>query len=250
MALQRVRYMASISLEAFDGNPRGKLSLWILPSNDTCALPHGFQDQILSGTPAYQTQILLMSKQDSKSWLLSQSWDMTFTPDSPTDWSLLLSVLQHLKKPILIVTAPKCQAPPAFWQKCQTMTQVVAPTCVILKDIPSDSSTGSILQVIPQFVFFPRLDLTTDTQFMKLPSILPLQAQQSIQALDLRSLYRDLRGAGASLCLSLIDSRLTVNGSMPSYNATWFYPEMNGALRLHVSELRTILRTVTERLSE
>ena len=237
--------MASISLEAFDGNPRGRLSLWILP-NDTCALPHGFQDQILSGTPAYQTQILVMSKQDSKAWLLAQAWDMTFTPDSPTEWSLLLSILQHMKKPILIVTAPKCQAPPAFWQKCQIMTSTSIPTCVILKDIPD---TG-ILQYIPHFVFFPRLEQTTDTQFIKIPSILPHTAQQSIQSLDLRSLYRDLRGAGASLCLSLIDSRLTSNGSIPSYSATWFYPEINGALRLHISELRTIMRTVTERLAE
>lgn len=240
--------MTSISLEAFDGNLRGRLSLWILPTHDVCALPNGFQDQILSGTPAFQTQILLMSKHDSKAWLLSQSWDMTFTPDSPTDWSLLLSILQHMKKPILIVTAPMCQAPPAFWQKCQMMTQVQVPTCVILKDIPSD--IVNILQCIPHFVFFPRLDILTDTQFMKIPSILPLTVQQSIQTLDLRSLYRDLRGAGASLCLSLIDSRLTANGTMPSYNATWFYPEINGILRLHVSELRTIMRTVTERLAE
>jgi hypothetical protein len=238
--------MGSISLEAFDGNLRGRLSLWILPSHDVCALPNGFQDQILSGTSPFQTQVLLMSKHDSKAWLLSQSWDMTFTPDSPTDWSLLLSILQHMKKPILIVTAPKCNAPPAFWQKCQMMSPQV-PTCVILKDIPSDTVT--MLQCIPHFVFFPRLDIVTDTQFMKIPSILPLTLQQSIQSLDLRSLYRDLRGAGASLCLSLIDSRLP-NGSMPSYNATWFYPEINGALRLHVSELRTIMRTVTERLAD
>jgi hypothetical protein len=40
------------------------------------------------------------------------------------------------------------------------------------------------------------------------------------------------------------------NGSTPSYVATWFYPEINSALRLHLSDLRTILRTVTERLAE
>ena len=80
-------------------------------------------------------------------------------------------------------------------------------------------------------------------------------AQQSLSSIDLRSLYRDLRGAGASLCLSFIDSRVPgvftqSNGSMPLYNAMWFYPEINGALRLHISDLRTILRTVTERLVE
>lgn len=239
--------MASISLEAFDGNIRGKLILWILPSNE-CSLPCGFQDQILSSTPTFQTHILLTTKHESKAWLLSYSWDLTFMPESPNDWSLLLSILQHLKKPILIVTTPKCQAPPVFWQKCQTPVSPI--TCVVLKDIPGESVVATPYNISPYAVFFPRLDSILDSQFMKIPSILPASVQQSIQSLDLRSIYRDLRGAGASLCLSLIDSRLTANGSIPSYNATWFYPEINGALRLHISELRTILRTITERLAE
>jgi len=244
--------MSSISLEAFDGNLRGKLSQWILPSQDFCALPNGFQDQILSATPPFQTHILLMTKQDSKAWLLSYPWDMTFIPETPTDWSLLLSVIQHLKKPILIVATSKTNAPPAFWHKCQTIPN--PPTCVCLRDMPSEDSTTITIQqtnVVPNTVFYPRLDSITETQFIKLSSILPVAAQQSIQALDLRSVYRDLRGAGASLCLSLTDSRFTTSGSQttPSFNAMWFYPEINGALRLHISDLRMILRTVTERLA-
>jgi hypothetical protein len=250
--------MSSISLEAFDGNLRGKLSQWILPSQDFCALPNGFQDQILSTTPPFQTHILLMSKQDSKAWLLCYSWDMTFIPETPNDWSLLLSVIQHLKKPILIVTTPKTHAPPAFWQKCQTI-QVNPPTCVCLRDMPpEDSNTITIQQnnIIPNTIFYPKLDIITESQFTKLSSILPASAQQSIQLLDLRSVYRDLRGAGASLCLSLTDSRFSTSGtstqpggSIPSFNCMWFYPEINGALRLHISDLRMILRTVTERLA-
>jgi len=248
--------MSSISLEAFDGSLRGKLSHWILPSQDFCALPNGFQDQVLSTTPAFQTHILLMTRNDSKAWLLAYPWDMTFTPDTPTDWSLLLSILQHLKKPILIVTTPKTNAPAAFWQKCLTI-QNQTPTCICLRDMPTDD-TGAIQPAtsLPNSIFFPRLDTITESQFTKLSSILPLPAQQFIQTLDLRSVYRDLRGAGASLCLSLTDSRFSTSGlatqqsgSIPSYNATWFYPENNAALRLHLSDLRMILRTVTERLA-
>ena len=248
--------MSSISLEAFDGNLRGKLSQWILPSQDFCALPTGFQDQVLSATPPFQTHILILTKQDSRAWLLSYAWDMTFTPETPTDWSLLLSIIQHLKKPILIVTSPKTNAPAAFWQKCQAI-QVNPPTCVCLRDMPSEDSTTITIQqtnVVPHTVFYPRLDIITESQFIKLSTILPIPAQQSIQSLDLRSVYRDLRGAGASLCLSLNDSRFTTSGvqqtgSMPSFNSMWFYPEINGALRLHISDLRMILRTVTERLA-
>ena len=248
--------MSSISLEAFDANLRGKFIHWILPSHDVCSLPNGFQDQILSGTPAFQTSILLMGKHDSKAWLLSYTWDMTFIPESPTDWSLLLSILQHLKKPILIVTTPKTQVPPAFWQKCIT-TPIHPPTCVSLRYIPSEPNTLlNPMTGLPHCIFFPQLNTITDTQFMKIPSVLSPIIQQSMLSIDLRSLYRELRGAGASLCLSLTDSRFASNpisnsnGTMPSYNATWFYPENNTALRLYVSDLRMILRTVTDRLTD
>jgi hypothetical protein len=246
--------MSSISLEAFDGSLRGKISQWVLQSNDICALPSGFQDHILSGANPFQTNILLMSKQDSKAWLLSHTWDLTFIPETTNDWSLVLSLLQHLKKPILLVTTPKCNAPQAFWHKCQTM-QGQPPTCAILRELPSDITIASIS--VPHVVFFPKLDTLTEAQFIKIPSTLHTSIQQSIQSLDLRSLYRELRGAGASLCLSLTDSRLPLpNGSSnsqisgPQYNSMWFYPEINGALRLHISDLRMILRTITERLAE
>ena len=252
--------MSSISLEAFDANLRGKYTQWILPSQDFCALPGGFQDQILSGTPAFQTTILLMAKQDSRAWLLAYSWDMSFTPDSPTDWSLMVSVIQHLKKPVLLVTTPRCIAPAAFWQKCLVgQSQSVIPTCVSLRDIQSESGVqqSGQPQGIPHSIFFPKLDLITESQFMKIPSSLPVNLQTYIQSLDLRSLYRDLRGSGASLCLSLADSRSTdnfrgptQNGTVLPYSAMWFYPETNGVLRLHLSDLRMVLRTVTERLTD
>ena len=234
--------MSSISLEAFDADLRGKLSQWILPS-DICALPNGFQDQILSGINGFQTHILLTNKQDSKAWLLAYSWDLTFTPESGTDWSLLLSILGHLKKPILIVTTPKCHAPSAFWQKCSLMQP--SPTCAVLSEI-TESGKRPVSQPLPNTVFFPKLDSLSETQFLKAQTILHPIIQQTIQKLDLRSLYRELRGAGASLCLSSINSR-TISDS---FNSMWFYPEVNGALRLHISDLRTILRTVTERLAE
>lgn len=242
--------MSSISLEAFDENLRGRISQWILPSQDFCSLPNGFYDQIISGSAPFSTSILLLSKQDSRAWHLAYPWDMTFIPESPTDWSLLLSMLQHLKAPILIVCCPKLQVPPAFLQKCLT-SQKSIPTCVLLRD--GSESHGQT--VLPHSIFFPRLDLITDTQFVKLASGLPVAIQQYIQTLDLRSIYRELRGSGASLCVSLTDARFNValsqnNSSIPTYNATWFYPEINGALRLHVSDLRSILRTVTERLAE
>jgi len=231
--------MSSISLEAFDGELRGKLSQWILP-NDICALPNGFQDQLMSGTNAFQTHILLTTKQESRAWLLAYTWDLTYIPESPTDWSLLLSIIGHLKKPILIVTTPKCNAPPAFWQKCNLMQS--PPTCAVLSEI-SENRTSPPL---PNTIFFPKLDSLSETQFLKAPSILHPAILSTIQKLDLRSLYRELRGAGASLCLSSIDSRTIAD----SFNSMWFYPEINGALRLQVSDLRMILRTVTERLAE
>ena len=242
--------MGSISLEAFDANLRGRISQWILPS-DICSLPNGFHDQLISGNAPFLTSILLLSKQDSKAWQLAYPWDMTFIPESPTEWSLLLSIIQHLKAPVLLVTCPRLQVPLAFWQKCLTLKTV--PTCVCLRDLETQTHIQIQNTFLPHFIFFPKLDLLTDTQFIKIQTTLPLPIQQSVQNLDLRSIYRELRGSGASLCLSLTESRFgsfQQNGQMPSYNATWFYPEINGALRLHLSDLRMILRTVTERLAE
>uniref|UniRef100_A0A6C0AMV0 Uncharacterized protein n=1 Tax=viral metagenome TaxID=1070528 RepID=A0A6C0AMV0_9ZZZZ len=244
--------MGSISLEAFDENLRGRISQWILSSPEICSLPNGFYDQLISGSAPFQTNILLLSKKDSKAWHLAFPWEITFVPESQTDWSLLLSILQHLKSPILVVTSPKLNVPQAFWQKAMSNPKV--PTFICLKDISSDSQQT----VLPHAIFFPRLDLLTDTQFIKATTGLGNNPaiQQLIQTLDLRSIYRELRGSGASLCLTMIDSRsgtqspVQLIGSMPNYNATWFYPENNGALRLHLSDLRMILRTVTERLAE
>jgi hypothetical protein len=241
--------MGSISLEAFDENLRGRISQWVIPS-ETCSLPNGFYDQLISGSAPFQTHILLSSKQDSKAWHLAFPWEMTFIPESLTDWSLFLSVLQHLKSPILIVTTPKVQVPQAFWQKA--LMNAKSPTFICLKNITSDSQ----LTVLPHAIFMPKLDLITDTQFIKATTGFAPAVQALLQTLDLRSIYRELRGSGASLCLSMIDQRLGTQGSvqlvgsMPTYNATWFYPEINGALRLHLSDLRSILLTVTERLAE
>lgn len=247
--------MNSVSLEAFDANLKGKISQWILPSDESCSLPNGFLDQLISGSSAFQTTILLLSKQDYKAWYLAYPWEMTFIPESNTDWSLILSLIQHLKGPHLIITCPKLQVPPVFWQKCISIGRTI-PTCVSLKYV-SDTTIGTIL---PYSIFFPKLDLITDTQFIKITTAFPQAIQQSIKDLDLRSIYRELRGSGASLCLSITDSRLSIpltnsgsiqqNGSMPLYIATWFYPEINSALRLHLSDVRTVLRTVTERLAE
>lgn len=241
--------MESISLEAFDVPLRGRLSHWILPSRDSCGLPPGFQDQLITGNAAFQYSILLLSKQDSRSWNLSFPWDMTFTPETANDWSLLLSIIGHLKTPLLIVGAPLLQVHNAFWQKCMMLAKV---NITFVSLMYPDSANNQISH-FPMAIFFPKLDLVTDTQFIKMVGGLPTAIQQSIGNLDLRSIYRELRGSGASLCLSLVDSSRTAgtrgvqqNGTMPIYNATWFYPESNGALRLHLSDIRMALRTITD----
>ena len=178
--------MSSISLEAFDGNLRGKVSQWLIPTDSPCVLPQGFQDQLLSGPNGFQMNILLMSKQDSKAWLISHPWDMCFTAEQPSDWSLFLSVVQHLKRHILIVCAPNCNAPNVLWQKlAQIQPQ---PTCAVLSQLSGKD------------------------------------------------------GQTTAACIP--------NTRMGAYHSMWFYPEANGALRLHTSDLRMILRTVTERLAE
>ena len=236
----------SISLEAFDDSVRGRYIHWIVPHDGPCSLPHGFQDQVLIGSTQFQCHILLHTKQDNRAWLLAFPWEMTFCPETPTEWSLLLSILQHLRKPVLIVTTPTCRVPDAFWAKCLSMP-APSPTCVSLLYATTPSPGASHLQ--PHVIFFPSLQTMAEDEFQKASTCLSAPASNTLQSLDLRTLYRELRGAGASLCLSQIDSRHGP-GSLAHYTAMWFYPEMNGSLRIQLSELRTILKTITDRLGE
>jgi len=225
--------MSSISLEAFDGHLRGKLSQWIL-SSTTCAMPLGFHDQLLSGQSPFGTSILLTSKTESKAWLIAHAWDLTFSPESPTDWSLTLSLIQHLKKPILIVTTPKVSVPQTFWQKCLTGAGIV--TCVSLKHISESATTQPMLT--PYYaIFFPSLETINESQLTG--CLTPF-----LKDIDHRSLYRELRGSGATICLTQGDSK-----SGQHYTPTWFYPEKNTVLCLAPSEVKSALLTLTERLT-
>jgi hypothetical protein len=233
----------AISLEAFDAPLRGQYTQWVVQP-DICTLPRGFQDQILSGTPQFATHILLHTKTDSRAWHLCTTWELTFCPETNTDWGLLLSICGHLRKPILIVSTPSCKVPDAFWAKLLSGPQPT-PTCCAL--VPLGSQGAVVPTTIPHTVFFPSLQDLTEEDFVKAAHGVPALLRTPVQHLDLRNLYRELRGAGASLCLSQMDARHSF-GSSVHFSAMWFYPETNGALRLHLSDLRSILKTLTERL--
>lgn len=235
----------SISLEAFDAPLRGQYTQWIV-SSETCSLPRGFQDQILSGTPQFATHILLHSKTDSRAWHLCTTWEMTFCPETNTDWGILLSLIGHLRKPVLIVSTPSCKVPDAFWTKVLSSSNP-SPTCCALIALGSQAAT--VPTAIPHTVFFPGLQDLGEDDFIKGAHGVPTLVRAPLQHLDLRTLYRELRGSGASLCLSQMDARHSV-GTSVHFTAMWFYPETNGALRLHLSDLRSILKTITERLSD
>lgn len=219
--------MTTISLEAFDGSLKDKLSLWILPS-DSHSLPLGFQDQLLSGTQIYATSVFLSVKTDSKAWYLSYSWDMTFSPETAADWSLLISIFQHLKKPLLVVTSPTLLVPQAFWQKCMTGSNSI--TCVALSYIDSKPTH------IPCYaIFLPILSSINELQLTE-------SLQPFIKDIDHRSLYKELRGSGASICLIKLDSKSL------QFTPMWFYPEKNTSLQLDTSEIKIILQTISDRL--
>ena len=217
--------MTTVSLEAFDGSLKGKLSLWILPSDSYC-LPLGFQDQLLSGTDAYGTSIFLFAKTDSKAWYLSYSWNMTFSPETAADWSLLLSLFQHLKKPLLVVSSPSLSVPQAFWQKCMTGSNSI--TCIALSYIDSKPT-----QIPCHAIFLPSLTRINELQLTE--SLYPF-----IKDIDHRSLYKELRGSGASICLVKLDSKSL------QFTPMWFYPEKNTSLQLDTSEIKLILQTIAD----
>jgi hypothetical protein len=158
---------------------------------------------------------------------------MTFSPDSPTDWSLILSVIQHLKKPILIVTTPNTTVPQTFWQKCLTGAGIVSGVC--LKEIGDLMQSNAHMQAY-YAIFFPHLETINEVQLTQ--CLAPF-----LKDVDHRSLYRELRGSGASICLSIADSK-----KAQEYTPMWFYPEKNTSLALAPSDLRSALLALSERV--
>ena len=83
----------TVALEAFEHSLRGKRSVWILGASQTIAFPPGFQDQILSETPAIQRKTLMIAPTTPESWRLMEKWDAILTITNNHDWSVALTFL-------------------------------------------------------------------------------------------------------------------------------------------------------------
>jgi hypothetical protein len=191
-----------VQLEAFESSLKHRRIRWFLPPGHGTTYPPGFQEQCFTESPPFQRRILLTARQSSEAWKLTDKWDAVLQPQTPTDWSLALTVLLNQPPPTLVICTPECVIPAAVFQKCLQAGQK-APTFVWFQ----------ILQLpIPQApiqfdaTFFPPAKAVEDSLIEAIETVLPsLISGHQLQHFVVKDALRDLRGAGATIVVSQIE---------------------------------------------
>ena len=215
----------SVQVEAFEASIKGRRLRWFL-APDYIAYPPGFQEQMFTESPPFQRKILVSSQQSSEAWKLVDTWDAVFVPQTPTEWSLILSYLQNTPKPAILILTPEVQPPLAFYQKS------IGTTLVAFALI---SQATAITQITFDATFLPPAkDLDNVDQINVL--LQRLVAPENLHNFSLKDAVRDLKSAGATLVISSIEESKA--------SLYWYYvSEMTQKNRL----LDTIIQTVLKR---
>ena len=128
--------MNIIKVDAFESSLQGRHIRWILPfGSDEAYYPPGFLEQCLTESPPFQRKLLVMDIKSSEAWKFVDRWDAIFLPQSNTDWSLIITYLQHQPTPTLVILLNET-IPPAFFTKCRGLRG--QPTLIHFQSISND----------------------------------------------------------------------------------------------------------------
>jgi len=188
-----------VQLEAFESSIKARRLCWYLVPNAPALYPPGFQEQIFTETPPFQRRILLTHRSASEAWKLTDKWDAILLPTTPTDWSLILTILLNQPTPSLVMSTPGTVIPSAFFQKC-SQQGAKAPTIVVLQTL------GQPLPVTFDAVFFPPAK-SIDESLLEATQLAlqKLLSSETLRNFSAKDALKDLRGAGATLVVSSIE---------------------------------------------
>jgi hypothetical protein len=191
-----------VQLEAFESPLKARRICWFLPQSGPAAYPPGFQEQLFTEAPPYQRKILLTSHQTSEAWKLVDRWDAILIPQTPTDWSITLTILLNSPQPTLVIATPEVRIPTAIFQKTVTLG-LKAPTIVCFQTLALPFQPGPITF---DASFFPPSQTIDDSLMEATQSALfQLLPSDKMRNFALKDAIRDLRGAGATLVVSRIE---------------------------------------------
>lgn len=191
-----------VQLEAFESSLKARRIRWFVPPGAPTLYPPGFQEQTFTESPPFQRRILITSPTSSEAWKMTDRWDAILIPQTPMDWSLVLTVLINQPPPSLVICTPETKVPSQIFQKCMTLGNK-APTIICLQTLSLPLPPAPITF---DATFFPPAKAVEDTLMDAMQTALQsLMSADKLGNFTVKDALKDLRGAGATLVISSID---------------------------------------------
>jgi hypothetical protein len=201
-----------VQLEAFESSLKGCRIRWFLTPGSPAVYPPGFQEQLFTESPPFQKKFLLTTHSSLEAWKLLDSWDVVFCPSTPTDWSLVVTLLLNLPSPSLVLCTPEVKAPQGFFLKCGQVPQK-APTIICFQTLSLPLPQAPISF---HATFFPPAKAVEDSLMDAMQQALKqLVSSDKLGDFTVKDALKDLRGAGATLAISSIED--------PDPSMYWYY---------------------------
>ena len=133
---------------------------------------------------------------------MADKWDAVLMPTTPTDWSLLLTVLLNQPPPCLVICTPEVKIPPAVFQKVsQAGAKAATFICFQVLQLPIPQAPITF-----DATFFPPAKAVEDTLIEAIQTVLPqLVSSDQMRNFTVKDALKDLRGAGATIVVSSIE---------------------------------------------
>jgi hypothetical protein len=201
-----------VQLEAFESSLKGCRIRWFLPPGSPAVYPPGFQEQLFTESPPFQRRVLLTTNASLEAWKLLDSWDIIFCPTTPTDWSLVVTLLLNIPTPCLVICTPEVKAPQGFFAKVSQVPQK-APTIICFQTLSLPLPQASVSF---HATFFPPAKAVEDILMDAMQEALTkLVSADKLGDFTVKDALKDLRGAGATLAVSSIED--------PEPSLYWYY---------------------------
>lgn len=214
-----------VQVEAFETPLHGLHIRWYCSPHtffpEAPQFPPGFREQITTESPPFQRKILISAPTSSEAWKLLERWDTIFVPQTPTDWSLILTWVQHQPRTSLVIACPEVQIPIAFIDKIR---QGIRPTLIHFQRLVSLPPLVP-LQSDVDVIFFPPLseELLDITQ-----QCLQRYVPETLKTFVLKDVVRDVKASGSSFVILL--DRQDRKGYLEWYYVTKTQPKPNPLL--------------------
>lgn len=192
-----------VSLEAFEANLRGTVSIWYLKDGAPAHAP-GFAEQIYTESPPIQRKILLAGQHASQAWNVVDAWDIVYRPAGEHDWSIVLAILQNQRVPYLVCATPDVRIPAVFFQKLLQRTNPLM--TFILYSVLGQASVSALATgpIKPHTYFFPSISPIDSLQIEQMESVIKNLLGNA--PFNIKEALRDIYSSQAGLVVSRLET--------------------------------------------